>query len=420
MQKFRLDWTFHSNAIEGNSLTYGETRAFLLYGVTAQGKLFKDYLDIKGHHQALDYLVEFVRQEQPLTEANIREIHKIVLVEPYKIRAQTADGLPTERTIQIGQYKSMPNHVITQTGETHYYATPEETPARMGDLMAWYRRERDTLHPLILAATFHYEFVAIHPFDDGNGRMARLLMNLILMQAGYPPVVIRIDNRPEYYLALAQADAGDLDNFITLVGNLLLHSLDLFLRGAKGENVDELSDLDKKLALLEKQLQTEGNLSGPEKDIKTQQELFTNILNPLMSLLFSQLIKFNRFFAGTSIWRTVISGTSRLRHTEKDLLSVTAKVGQNLAGDGNITEISIEINWVDFVKEKNWNLQFFLNLFFRKHEFEIEYTLEGRQGNPTTFITGQYNSKYLEVESQEFVKHVADEIYKVIEAKIKS
>ena len=257
MQKFRLDWTFHSNSIEGNRLTYGETKAFLLHGITAQGKPFRDYLDIRGHHEAIDFLLAFVRREEPLTEADVRELHKVILVEPYQVEARTPDGHPTKRTIHPGQYKTMPNHVETSTGEVHYYATPEETPAKMADLMAWYRREMDKsdLHPLILAATFHYQFVVIHPFDDGNGRMARLLMNLIFMQAGFPPVIVRTEDKNNYLLALEQADTGDLEPFIVHIGNELLNSLNLFLRGAKGEIVEEDDDIRKKLDLLERKIE---------------------------------------------------------------------------------------------------------------------------------------------------------------------
>jgi len=183
VQKLNLEWNYHSNAIEGNTLTLGETRAFLLYGITAQGKPFRDYLDIKGHNDAIRYLEDLVRGGEVLTEAVIRELHRILMVEAYDVDAITPDGRPTRRRIAVGQYKTAPNHVRTTTGETHFYATPQETPALMGELLAWYRREAKVgeLHPLVLAATFHYRFVAIHPFDDGNGRMARLLTNLILM-----------------------------------------------------------------------------------------------------------------------------------------------------------------------------------------------------------------------------------------------
>lgn len=236
MDKFRLDWTYHSNAIEGNTLTYGETKAFLLHGITAAGKPFRDYLEMRGHYQALDYLQALVRDQEPLTEAAVRELHKIILVEPHRQPAQTADGQPTTRLIQPGQYKSAPNHVLTQTGELHHYASPEETPMLMAELLAWYRREREQVHPVVLAAAFHYRFVIIHPFDDGNGRMARLLMNLLLMQAGYPPVIIPLSARNPYLLALEQADAdNNLEPFVLLVAEYLWASEEQLLRLLRGE-----------------------------------------------------------------------------------------------------------------------------------------------------------------------------------------
>jgi Fic family protein len=114
LQKFRLDWNYHSNAIEGNTLTYGETRAFLLHGVTAQGKPFRDYLDIKGHRDAIEYLEEYVHQQHPLTEADIRELHRVLLVEPYEMLAETPEGLPTRRRIELGRYKSTSNSVFVK------------------------------------------------------------------------------------------------------------------------------------------------------------------------------------------------------------------------------------------------------------------------------------------------------------------
>ena len=256
MQMFRLDWNYHSNAIEGNTLTLGETRAFLLHGITAKGKPFRDYLDIKGHNEAIAYLEQLVGGQEVLTEAAIRELHKILLVEPYDVDAVTPDGWPTRRRVAIGQYKTAPNHVRTSTGEMHYYATPEETPARMGDLMAWLRRElaSGVLHPLVLAATFHYRFVAIHPFDDGNGRMARLLMNLTLMQLGYVPIVIRLESRTDYLLALEKADAGELADFVEMVGEALIGSLERYLRAARHQSLEEPGEFEHRVLRLHEQL----------------------------------------------------------------------------------------------------------------------------------------------------------------------
>jgi len=271
MQKFRLDWNYHSNAIEGNSLTYGETIAFLMEGLTAKGKSFKDHMDIKGHNEGIDYLMNLIKNRDQLSEKIIRELHKMILVESYTNPAQTLDGQIVEKRVTLGAYKTMPNHVKTPTGETHYYATPEETPAKMTDLVDWLRNHqtKNDLHPLLLAATFHHRFVAIHPFDDGNGRMSRLLMNLMFMQYGYPPVVIKQQDCQAYYYALRQADAGELGAFIEYIGENLLHSLDIQLKGARNESMEEPDDLDKEIALLKGSLEKEEVVPKSEEVISS-------------------------------------------------------------------------------------------------------------------------------------------------------
>jgi Fic family protein len=240
MQRLRLEWTYHSNAIEGNSLDYGETRALLLHGVTAHGKPLKDHLDIRRHREVLEFLEGFVQSDEPLTLAVIRELHRLLMGDTYEVQAETPDGQRIKREERGGEFKAHPNHVRTATGETHYYATPEETPARMTDLMDSYSAQREQvergeLHPVVLAATLHHGFVEIHPFPDGNGRLSRVLMNLLLMRAGYPPAVIRQENRSVYFGALAQADAGDVVPFIEFVMTELEATMELYLRALRNE-----------------------------------------------------------------------------------------------------------------------------------------------------------------------------------------
>jgi Fic family protein len=125
MQKFRLDWNYHSNAIEGNSLTLGETRAFLLEGLTANGKPMKDHLDIKGHNDLITFLELFIQRKEILTEAAIREMHKILLKEPYENDAVTTDGQIVKKKVQLGLYKTEPNFVRMKSGEIHHYICPK-------------------------------------------------------------------------------------------------------------------------------------------------------------------------------------------------------------------------------------------------------------------------------------------------------
>lgn len=302
LQKFRLDWNYHSNHIEGNSLTYGETKSLLLYGITAQGKPLKDHIEITGHNEALNWVLDIVKGGRPLTESFIRELHQLLLKEPYEVDAITPDGKPTKRMIQIGQYKSMPNHVRTVTGETHFFASVEETPAMVHELMDWYRaqREEPETNPIFLAALFHHRFISIHPFDDGNGRTGRLLMNFILMQYGYPPVIIKTDDKAQYYRALQQADGGNTDAFVQYIAVNLLRSLNIMLAGARGESIEEPDDLDKELALLEQRLKGVGKKAEVFRSREAIQEICAGSFWSLGMAVIAFQAKFNNYYASLS------------------------------------------------------------------------------------------------------------------------
>jgi Fic family protein len=255
MQKFRLDWNYHSNHLEGNSLTYGETKALILFGVTAQGKPLKDTLEITGHNEAINWVLEMIKGDRPLTENFIRELHSLLLQDSYK-ESKKADGELVPRKISSGKYKTTPNHVQTVTGEIFYFATPEETPAKMFDLLNWYneKSEENNRSPLLIAAEFHYKFIRIHPFDDGNGRTARILMNFILMKFGFPPVIIKTEDKANYFAALQLADAGNIEAFITYIAQNLVRSLEIMVAGAKGEPIEE-EEIDLKIKELELKLE---------------------------------------------------------------------------------------------------------------------------------------------------------------------
>ena len=310
MQKFRLDWNYHSNHIEGNSLSYGETKALLLFGITAQGKPLSDHLEMQGHNEALNWVLDVVKGDRPLTETFIRELHKLLLQKPYQVSAETADGKTTSKTVNIGQYKTLPNHVRTVTGETFFFATPEETPAMMQGLVEWYR-EMDgnpKSNPILLAAEFHYRFIRIHPFDDGNGRTARLLMNFILLRHGYPPVIIKTEDKRNYLSALEQADAGILSAFLDYIGKNLVDSLKLMIRGAQGENIDEPDDVDKKLEFFAKMLEVDERAVA--KSSKTISFVVENSLVPLFDEFRQEGFKFSRFY---SEWHSYATETTSSR-----------------------------------------------------------------------------------------------------------
>ena len=371
MQKIRLDWNFHSNAIEGNKLTFGETYSFLMYGLTAKGKPLKDHLDIRGHNEAVNFLISILKDDRDLTESEIRELHKMILVEPYKSAAQTADGQAVTKTIHIGEYKQMPNHVRTPTGEIHYYANPEDVPMLMGELVSWYNeaRRNEAIHPSVLAAFFHHRFVAIHPFDDGNGRLARILMNLILMQKGYPPAVVKLKERTDYYAALAQADKNEYEAIVEFVAELVLDSMNLYLKAAKGENIEEDADLDKEIALFKMGFEKEYKLKSKEAII----DVFQNVFQPIIRLAEPKLSKFDDMFLRNEIeykWHyeggdqeSEYQGNTVAWFEESEDTNFQLDEFEKIAEDTNIIDGAfIERNWFDFNKTKQ-NIDFSIKLY---------------------------------------------------------
>lgn len=239
MQKFRYAWNYHSNAIEGNKLTYGETISLIMNGLTAKGKPLKDHLDVKGHEDALDMMLDMIKGERDVSQNDVRQLHRLLLKESYQQSFLGPDNQRMFRTIHVGEYKRQPNHVLTADKRVHYYAPPGEVPIRMSALLKWYNEVKDSTdyHPIVVAAIFHHEFVAIHPFDDGNGRMGRILMNFTLMRHGFPPIVIEQQTRMDYYDALSKADSKDFTVLIDYLSSGLKRSLDIQLDGLTNGNI---------------------------------------------------------------------------------------------------------------------------------------------------------------------------------------
>lgn len=208
-QRFSVDYNFNSNHIEGNTLTYGQTELLLLFGkVTGEGDL-KDFVDMKASQVGMTMMREEASlKDKPMSQTFIRQLHKTLLREDYTVYRNLPGGLQTSYVIHAGQYKTRPNSVITRYGDRFEYASPEDTPALMSDLVDWYNEAEASgrYSPIELAALFHYRYIRIYPFEDGNGRIARLMVNYILARHGWPMIVVRSRDKHDYLEALHQAD----------------------------------------------------------------------------------------------------------------------------------------------------------------------------------------------------------------------
>ena len=207
--RFTVDYNYNTNHIEGNTLTYGQTELLLLFGkVSGEGHL-KDFADMKASEVSVKMMTEVaLNKSVGLTQNFIRILHQTLMREDYTEYRTLPNGVQTSYVVHAGRYKTRPNSVITRYGDHFGYASPEETPALMADLVDWYNEEekKGELSPVELAALFHYRYIRIHPFEDGNGRMARLMVNYILLRHNWPMIVVRNRNKQEYLEALHKTD----------------------------------------------------------------------------------------------------------------------------------------------------------------------------------------------------------------------
>lgn len=206
-----IEYTYDSNRIEGNTLTLRETDLVINKGLTIGGKSMQEHLEAVNHYEAIQYIRELSADSANFFEKIIKDIHGIIL-----------QGIDRDNA---GRYRSVP---VAISGSRHIPPQPWQVPILMEQLVAWYEENELVLHPVVLAAEVHERIATIHPFIDGNGRTARLVMNLILLQRGYLVVNIAgdTDSRLAYYNALEKRNLEDeKGDFIELIAGYALKSL---------------------------------------------------------------------------------------------------------------------------------------------------------------------------------------------------
>lgn len=206
-----IEWTYNSNAIEGNTLTLKETLLVLEDGLTIGKKSLKEHLEAINHKEAIIFVEELASASNKITERNIKEIHSLILKQIDNDYA--------------GRYRDIRVRI---SGSSHLPPDPLLVPELMEQFAEkWLANSRQ--HPVVQAIMAHFELASIHPFIDGNGRTARLLMNLILMKHGYFPAVILKNDRKKYYDTLEKGHRGKTDDFIFFVGRALERTINLYL-----------------------------------------------------------------------------------------------------------------------------------------------------------------------------------------------
>lgn len=239
---YDVKFTYHTNAIEGSTLTQSETELILEKGITVGGKTLVEHLEAVGHKDAIDYVESLAQINTPIREREVKDIHHLIL--------KSVDSM------DAGRYRMLD---VRAAGTGHTYPAFYLVNELMEQFFLWLESEEaKELHPVALAAEVHFRFVAIHPFKDGNGRTAHLLMNLVLLRHGYPVAVISNANRSQYIdsLIYAQENGNDTNKLLEIILDAAEETFVDYLRVAstaassKGKGSDFYADMEK--FLLEK------------------------------------------------------------------------------------------------------------------------------------------------------------------------
>lgn len=424
LQKIRLDWNFNSVSGERNMLSFEETRTLIMHGTTKGNKPLKDYLEMKVHNDVISLTFELANFGFSLSEDFIKQIHGSILVEPYEVQAFTKKGKPVLKMVELGKYKTEPNYAVGNNGKVIEFTSPEETPDQMRELLDWYADEshKPNVDPVVLATEFHYRFIKIQPFDDANGRIAKILTNLILMHFGYPPIVIKRSDKNVYHFALQEADRGNLETLLDFIARCVITSLELYIKAAKGESLDEIDDLEKELIALEQRLLKLGS-KIVKRDKIVLLDIFDKSILPLLTRLLENYAKFDRFYIDRKV-EVIITSLSNLGiNGNGEKKSFVAKSLTHLRE--LLLNEPLDLNPAIFL---NYSYSSFNRAGFADVEYknqtvvrfdELEYTVTERNGKG---INSNYIKKYSEeispVDLEDTLNNSADAHKEFIEQKI--
>lgn len=296
--KFRLDWNYYSNRMEGGTLTREETRSVMVGNIDVQGKPLKDVIEMNGHDREVLDILKMGKGEQRISEKRIKEIHKAIMHED-----------DAEKKKQIGAWKTDENEIINYKGEKIKFTSPAEVPDAVhtvlnktnAELDSFFRNKKSK-HPLEIAAQFHIDFVTIHPFYDGNGRSSRILTNLILISCGFPPVIIKENQKNSYHQLLAdiQVYGGSPDLFYVFIGERILESQQIVLDAIEGKSIEEEDDLDKQITLWKQEILVKEN-TVIERSDDSIIEVYSNSIKPLLELYHKEFTKFDDLFLSKEV-----------------------------------------------------------------------------------------------------------------------
>lgn len=220
-ENISLEWTYNSNAIEGNTITLRETQMILQEGITVKGKSLREHFETFNHNKAIDYLYTLVDKNYVIREIDILNLHSLVL-----------------NNIEEDYAGRIRNGAVRINGANFIPPNANKVSGLFEELVDFVNHNPQNLNDVVLATVFHHKFVWIHPFFDGNGRTVRLAMNLILLRVGFPPAIILKIDRKKYYEALNQANNGNYYRLVLLMIQSMERTLNIYISALPGSDTD--------------------------------------------------------------------------------------------------------------------------------------------------------------------------------------
>lgn len=409
-QKFRLEFNFNSNHLAGNTLSYAETKLLLLFDHVKENHEMRELQEMKAHDVALSIIKqESQRKKRPLTEKFIKDLHGIILIQDFWKDVENFEGEVVPNRIRVGKYKEYTNNIILPDGDIFEYASPEDTATQMSELVDWFNRQeiKQELSPIELASMLHYRYIQIHPFADGNGRIARLLVNYVLFRYDFPPIVIKADDRENYQKALLQSRREGIRPFLIYMTDQLAWSIYLCIRAAKGKNIEKQNDWERKLDGLKRGLGQSREIKIT-KSKKSISDVFRHTLVPFAIIYDEKMSQFGGVFLDQeyTVKYSHLEKEVFVRRSSKLLSLISSSFGLQFEVEFNINYDQLHL-CSHFATYKKPYLEYSISSTEIRFDFKT-YGYTVRYGSKV--ITKLYDESLSELEMNNIIDYIANDL----------
>lgn len=425
--KFRLEWNFNSNSMEGNTLTIEETRSVMVGNLTVNDKPLKDILEMQGHDKVITEILRIGKGELRLSEKRICDIHKAIMHEDDESKKS-----------KIGKWKQEANMIYNHKGERYDFVSPQEVPDKIHNLLnrtnagidAILANKKDAPHPIDVAMEFHLEYLDIHPFYDGNGRTARILTNLILISLGYNPFWINEKDRKIYYNYISdiQGYGGNKELFYEYCAALIQRSEQLVLDAIQGIDISEEDDLHKEISIWKKQLVKKDEIL-PKSNYSIA-EIYQRTLKSLFEKFLIQINSFDDLFAKKEITNRINSKHYKSKHLEhfdeffQDIINRTKLTEDEISNlelkqiEG-VNTIAIKLYYGGFKNDGLNTFSTYYDLHIEFNEYSYIINDNGQNDDKDNFVKKLYSELLTEEEINTIVKTTVSRLFDKIKTSVK-